>query len=368
MAEPEAPAAPEADQPEAPTDEQLNTELEALRQQLVASGWAPPAQPANVIQALARVMLELPGIGKTNQSEQGYNYRGIEAITAHAQQLLGRYCVVFVPRVVERKTVEFQINSRPWTEDQATIIYTVYGPGGVEDRIEVGPLIALGRDNSDKGMNKCMTQAFKYALLQTLCIGDHKDDADGEEAHQADARPDPVSPERQARIELSGRIRNLSPEGRDQVRAFCDEHEIPRVTAQMDDEQLERVNEKVDALVIAAEQDAAAEATDDEPTTPAPEADDPGDGHLPLDTPAPTPEEQPEVEQPPVDDEARQLLMQALSAQAMKLEGDDLNTACRELELSIMGTNDAKRRRWVDAMVERTLVEQAAGDTPASEA
>jgi hypothetical protein len=366
MAEPEAPAAPEADQPEAPTDEQLNTELEALRQQLVASGWAPPNQPANVIQALARVMLELPGIGKTNQSEQGYNYRGIEAITAHAQQLLGRYCVVFVPRVVERKTVEFSINNRPWTEDQATIIYTVYGPGGVEDKIEVGPLIALGRDNSDKGMNKCMTQAFKYALLQTLCIGDHKDDADGEEAHQADARPEQVSPERQARIDLAARIRKLSPEGRDQVRAFCDEHEIPRVPAQFDDEQLERVTERVDAIEIATAQDAAAEATD-EPPTPAPE-EDPGDGHLPLDTPAPAPEEQPEVEQPPVDDEARQLLMQALSAQAMKLEGDDLNAACRDLELSIMGTNDAKRRRWVDAMVERTLAEQAAGDTTPTEA
>ncbi len=152
------------------------------------------AMPANVIQALARVMEELPGIGRNERSQQGYNYRGIEAITREASSLLGRYGVVFVPKVLERKTIELTVNGKPWTEDHATILYTVYGPGGVEDRIEVGPLIALGRDNSDKGMNKCMTQAFKYALLQTLCIGDAKDDADSHAAAEADAHPAAIAP------------------------------------------------------------------------------------------------------------------------------------------------------------------------------
>lgn len=155
---------------------------------------AERAMPANVIQALARVMEELPGIGRNERSQQGYNYRGIEAITREASSLLGRYGVVFVPKVLERKTVDLTVNGKPWTEDHATILYTVYGPGGVEDRIEVGPLIALGRDNSDKGMNKCMTQAFKYALLQTLCIGDAKDDADSHAAAEADAHPATVAP------------------------------------------------------------------------------------------------------------------------------------------------------------------------------
>lgn len=147
--------------------------------------------PTNVIAALARVMEELPGIGRNERSQQGYNYRGIEAITREASSLLGRYGVVFVPKVVERKTIDLTVNGKPWTEDHATIVYTVYGPGGVEDRIEVGPLIALGRDNSDKGMNKCMTQAFKYALLQTLCIGDSKDDADAGHAVEADGHGRP---------------------------------------------------------------------------------------------------------------------------------------------------------------------------------
>lgn len=150
-----------------------------------------PSEPTNVIEALARVMAELPSIGKDDKAspqQGGYSYRGIEAITGSAQRLLGKYRVVFVPRVVGRKTIELTVNGKPWTEEQLTIVYTVYGPGGLEDRIEVGPLIALGRDNSDKGTNKAMTQAFKYALLQVLCIGDRASDGDGHDAAEADAR------------------------------------------------------------------------------------------------------------------------------------------------------------------------------------
>jgi hypothetical protein len=156
---------------------------------------APAERPAptNVIQALARVMEDLPGIGRdstASAAQGGYAYRSIEAITAAAQHLLGRYGVVFVPRVIDRPPpVQLMVNSKPWTEEQMTIAYRVYGPGGLEDFIEVGPLVALGRDNVDKGTNKCMTQAFKYALLQLLCIGDNKDDADSG-GTQADSHPD----------------------------------------------------------------------------------------------------------------------------------------------------------------------------------
>lgn len=244
----EAPTEPEAAEPTPPEE-------------------APPAQPerpapTNVIAALARVMEELPGIGKGDTSEQGYSYRGIEAITKEAQHLLGKHCVVFVPKVVRREVKDLTINNRPWTEDQAEILYTVYGPGGVDDKIEVGPLWGLGRDNSDKGMNKAMTQAFKYALIQTLCIGDSKDDADAGPAHEADAKQAPPDPDKEVRSQLRQRIAALPPEQREEIRNFCDEHKIPRVTSKMDDDQLEAVTAKLDAMTIAGEQDRAAEAPD----------------------------------------------------------------------------------------------------------
>ena len=157
------------------------------------------AEPKNVVQAIARVMGELPAIGKdsTASSQQGgYAYRGIEAITSEAQALFAKYGVVFVPRVVSNRTENITVNGKPWTDTFLEVEYDVYGPGGtvelggmqVIDMITVGPLLAIGRDNSDKGANKAMTQAFKYALLQVLCISDKKDDGD-QVSHATDDRP-----------------------------------------------------------------------------------------------------------------------------------------------------------------------------------
>lgn len=353
------------------TDEEIAAELERLRSELVAAGWAAPDRPANVIQALARVMAELPGIAKGETSEQGYQYRGIESITREAQQLLGRYCVVFVPRVVSRVVKDLVINQRPWTEDQAEIVYTVYGPGGVEDRIEVGPLVALGRDNSDKGMNKAMTQAFKYALLQTLCIGDHKDDADADEAHVADAKSAPMDPEKQARYDLGARIRQLSPESRAAIRDFCDESSIPRVTAQMTDEQMEAVTEKVDALEIAAAQDAAAEASQDgeqeAEQTSLPVGDEPAAEETPAPAPEPqetlTPAEQwaKQVEAVKRSPDPVQALTSLIVAEVKALEPTDVIAQLGDREIAPQGNMVTQRKQLAEAIFAERAAEIGIG-------
>ena len=150
------------------------------------------AGPSNVIEALAAIRRDLPGIGKDQQAsaqQGGYAYRGIEAITAAAGPLMGRYGVVFAPEVVEERTVDVIVGGKPWTDTRLKVLYRVYGPGGIDDCLTIGPLLTIGRDNSDKGANKAMTQAYKVALLQVLCIGDSKDDGD-QASHEADA-PDP---------------------------------------------------------------------------------------------------------------------------------------------------------------------------------
>ena len=155
---------------------------------------APP--PRNVIAALAAVMAELPGIGKDQRAAReqgGYAYRGIEAITREAQPLLAKYGVVFVPRVIEHEVIDIVVNSRPWTDTRLMVAYDVYGPGGADDRITVGPIYAIGRDNSDKGANKALTQALKYAMLQVLCISDARDDADQGSPEQDVLGPDEIA-------------------------------------------------------------------------------------------------------------------------------------------------------------------------------
>ena len=139
------------------------------------------ARAANVTEALRRVMAELPGIGKDERADPrqgGYAYRGIEAITRQVQPLLARHGVVLAPHVHSHEVVDIEVNGKPSTDTRLLVSYSVFGPGGPDDRIEVGPILAIGRDNADKGANKCLTQAFKYLLLQLLCVSDSKDDAD----------------------------------------------------------------------------------------------------------------------------------------------------------------------------------------------
>ena len=151
-----------------------------------------PKAPTLVTAALSKVMEELPAIGKTREqgSSVQYAFRGIEAITAEAQTLFAKYGVVFAPRVLSHEIRDITVNQKPWTDTILTVEYDVYGPShSIEtpDKIVVGPLVAIGRDNSDKGANKAMTQAFKYALLQVLCISDRNDDGDAQ-THETDAR------------------------------------------------------------------------------------------------------------------------------------------------------------------------------------
>ena len=146
----------------------------------------------SVTEALAAVIAEMPGIGKTNQAsaqQGGYAYRGIEAITREVQPLFARHGIVVAPHVHSYEVDNIEVNGKPWTDTRLLVSYTVYGPGGLEDRIEAGPILAIGRDNADKGANKCMTQAFKYLLLQLLCVSDAQDDGDRHSVEADQRRP-----------------------------------------------------------------------------------------------------------------------------------------------------------------------------------
>ena len=147
------------------------------------TAWPTPRPPADdVIAALARVRADLPGIGKDQQMDDGkqkWKYRGIEDITAALGPLLGRHGVVFVPKLLTAEPHEFTVSSgNVWVEWRCMVEYTVYGPGGKDDSIQVGPVYALARDGSDKGIQKVMTSAYKQVLNQVFCIGDSNDDID----------------------------------------------------------------------------------------------------------------------------------------------------------------------------------------------
>lgn len=146
-----------------------------------------------MIAALAAVTAELGPIEKLTSQErrkrgqQGgddergvkYAYRGIDDVAQKAQPLLGKHGVAIVPRVGSHEVADIEVGGKPWTSHTIVVHWDIYGPGGIDDRIEA-TTIGEGRDNSDKGVNKATTSAYKNLLLKLFSIGDPSDDTDHE--------------------------------------------------------------------------------------------------------------------------------------------------------------------------------------------
>lgn len=170
----------------------------------------------NVIVAISRIMRDLPAIAKTaHPSPDGrggvtYKYRGIEEITAEAQQLFARHCVVPVPMVKDRAVKDITVNGNPWTDTFLEVDWMLYGPGGIHDCVPA-TTFGMGRDNSDKGTNKAMTQSFKYLLLDLLLISDPADDNDGTNTANEYRKGTPTTNGQDGFIEVNGEQIPLDP-------------------------------------------------------------------------------------------------------------------------------------------------------------
>lgn len=150
-----------------------------------------------VIEAVRKVMADLPNIGKDDQAPAGegrYRYRGIEAITRHVQQLLATHGLVVIPRAEVLATVPSPAMNEGWQDVIMRVEWSLFGLDGSSLTAVTN---GVGRDKSDKGANKAQTQAYKYLLLHVLCVADGKDDSDGqsyedgrnEPGHRDDPKP-----------------------------------------------------------------------------------------------------------------------------------------------------------------------------------
>lgn len=122
----------------------------------------------NIYESLNKVMAEVGAIGKTSKSTQGYQYRGIDAVMNALQPALIKNKVFISPEVLEHTREERQ------TAKGGLLIYSIikmkykfYAEDGTcIEAVTIGE----GMDSSDKSSNKAMSNAFKYACFQVLCI------------------------------------------------------------------------------------------------------------------------------------------------------------------------------------------------------
>ena len=122
-----------------------------------------------IYKAIHDVMNDVGAIAKSDRNpQQGYKYRGIDAVMNALQPALIKNGVCIVPQVMEQ-TREERKTQKGGLLIYSTIKckYTFYAEdGSFVEAVVTGE----GMDSGDKASNKAMSAAYKYACFQTFCI------------------------------------------------------------------------------------------------------------------------------------------------------------------------------------------------------
>lgn len=141
---------------------------------------AETAKKMNIYEAISRCMEEIGAVGKDAvNSQQGFKYRGIDAVMNAINPALVKNHVFIVPEVLEQQRQERTTNrGGTLIYSICKIKYTFYAEdGSYVEAVTVGE----GMDSGDKATNKAMAIAFKYACFQVFCIPtEEMKDPDGE--------------------------------------------------------------------------------------------------------------------------------------------------------------------------------------------
>lgn len=123
----------------------------------------------NIYESIAAVMGEIGAVGKTSKNQQqGFMFRGIDAVMNAINPALVKYKVFIVPEILEQAREErTNANGKTLIYSVCRIKYTFYAEDGSSISATV---IGEGMDTGDKATNKAMSIAFKYACFQVFCI------------------------------------------------------------------------------------------------------------------------------------------------------------------------------------------------------
>lgn len=143
-----------------------------------------------VVEALLAVMEDVQAVGKGDRNnQQGYNFRGIDAVINAVGPAFRKHGVVAVPAKSEARYRDVQTSTgKPSRECTVTVTYRFYGPAG--DFIEA-EVPGESMDFGDKGAPKAMPVAYRIALLQALCIPTNEPEPDAQSYERAAGRPQP---------------------------------------------------------------------------------------------------------------------------------------------------------------------------------
>ena len=146
------------------------------------------SEPKQVYKAIVAVQAALAkeGIAKDKTCTQGasYKFRGIDDVYNGLAPFLAEANLCILPRMIARECVERTSKSG------GALFYTTvtaeFDFVSAEDSSlhTVGPMYGEAMDSGDKGTNKAMSAAYKYAAFQAFCIPTEGDNDTENQTHE----------------------------------------------------------------------------------------------------------------------------------------------------------------------------------------
>lgn len=126
-------------------------------------------QKKNIYESMAEVMAKVGAISKNSRNrEQGFLYRGVDAVYNALQPALIESKVFVLPEVLNTEREERTTkNGGRLIFTRLTVKYTFYAEDGTS---VVSVVVGEGMDSADKSSNKALSACFKYACFQAFCI------------------------------------------------------------------------------------------------------------------------------------------------------------------------------------------------------
>lgn len=123
----------------------------------------------NIFESINKIMEQIGAVGKnTKNQQQGFMYRGIDAVMNALSPALVANKVFVVPEVLE------QVRDERTNTKGTTLLYTILKVKYTfyaEDGSSVSAIVTgEGMDSGDKSNAKALSIAFKYACFQVFCI------------------------------------------------------------------------------------------------------------------------------------------------------------------------------------------------------
>ena len=126
-----------------------------------------------IYELIGKAIGKVGAIGKEKQAKDSngrisYKFRGIDDVYNALNPVLAELGIFFCPEVLDQKREERTTKSGTvLTYTLLTVKYTAYAPDGSSVSMTV---VGEGMDAGDKGSNKAMSVAMKYAMFQIFCI------------------------------------------------------------------------------------------------------------------------------------------------------------------------------------------------------